>query len=102
MLFMLSLIFIFRGEYFLADYMTKIGNFDFEYLHSGMHTEGYFYDNYFDDGDELVKFPRSKELALARKTCSTKSEEKNRYEFAFIPNNGFLSSPDLLMKDCEL
>ena len=82
--------------------MTKIGNFDFEYLHTGMHTEGYFYDNHFDDGDEIVKNNLSKQHVLARVNCSTKSEAKNRYEFAFIPNNGFLSSPELLMKDCEL
>ena len=33
---------------------------------------------------------------------STRSGTKRRYEFAFIPNNGFLTSPELLMKDCEL
>ena len=67
-----------------------------------MHTEGYFYDNHFDDGDEIVKNALSKQHVLARDHCSTKAETKNRYEFAFIPNNGFLSSPELLMKDCEL
>ena len=82
--------------------MTKIGNFDFEYLRSGMHTEGYFYDNYFDDGEEIVKNNLAKQHVLTRNHCSTKSGDKNRYEFAFIPNNGFLSSPELLMKDCEL
>ena len=30
--------------------MTKTGNLNFEYIHSGLQTEGYFYDNYFDDG----------------------------------------------------
>ena len=46
--------FISRGEYFLAEYMSKTGNLDFEYMHTGLHTEGYFYDNYFNDG-ELMK-----------------------------------------------
>ena len=68
---------IFRGEYFLADYMTKIGNFDFEYLRSGMHTEGYFYDNYFDDGDEIVKNYLAKQPVLTRNHCSTKSGDKS-------------------------
>ena len=43
----------FRGEYFLADYISKIGNFDFEALHSGWQTEGYFYDSHFDGGKDL-------------------------------------------------
>ena len=32
--------------------MTKIGNFDFEAMHSSFMSEGYFYDNYFNDGDD--------------------------------------------------
>ena len=36
--------------------MSKIGNFDFQMLHHGFQTEGYFYDPFFDDGDENNNF----------------------------------------------
>ena len=93
---------VFRGEYFLADYMSKMGNFDYESLHTGWQTEGYFYDNHFDGGDEIKLNNGAKARVLARTDCSTLSGTNNRFEFAFIPNNGFLQSPELLMKDCEL
>ena len=80
--------------------MSKIGNLNFNYIHNGLHPEGYFYDPYFDDGDALDS--KMKNWVERRIDCSTKSGETNRFEFAFIPNNGFLCSPELLMKDCEL
>ena len=82
--------------------MNKIGNFGFNALHSSLHTEGYFYDNHHDDGDFIKTIPAAKNWVLKRVECSTKSGSNNRFEFAFIPNNGFLNSPELLMKDCEL
>ena len=93
---------MFRGEYFLAEYMSKIGNFDFNLLHTGFQTEGYFYDPYFDDGDLIAADATNKNWVSKRVNCSTKHDTKQRYEFAFVPNNGFLCSPELLMKDCEL
>lgn len=92
----------FRGEYFLAEYMSKIGNFNFQYLHHGLQTEGYFYDPFYDDGDKIAADATNKQWVLKRTNVSTRSGTKRRYEFAFIPNNGFLTSPELLMKDCEL
>ena len=91
----------FRGEYFLADYISKIGNFDFEALHSGWQTEGYFYDSHFDGGKDL-KGSVWENYVLKRKDCSTVVGSKRRYEFAYIPYAGFLASPELLLKDCEL
>lgn len=82
--------------------MSKTGNFDYGYMHTGLQTEGYFYDNHFDDGDTIREDAQAKRLVEARQTCSTTSGSKRRYEFAFIPYNGFLNSPELLMKDCEL
>ena len=82
--------------------MTKTGNLNFEYIHSGLQTEGYFYDNYFDDGAIMRNQERVKKYVEARNNCSTISGSKRRYEFAFIPFNGFFNSPELLMKDCEL
>ena len=82
--------------------MNKIGNFDFNAMKSSLHTEGYFYDNYFEGGDELQLAAKAKAYAAQRSDCATKVGSKDRYEFCFIPNNGFLNSPELLMKDCEL
>ena len=80
--------------------MSKIGNLNFNYVHNGLHTEGYFYDPYFEDGETMDN--KMKSQCQRRVDCSTKSGQKNRFEFAFIPNNGFLTSPELLMKDCDL
>lgn len=82
--------------------MSKIGNFNFQLLQSGLQTEGYFYDPLFDDGDLIAADTLKKQWVLKRSEVSTKSGAKQRYEFAFVPNNGFLCSPELLMKDCEL
>ena len=82
--------------------MSKTGNLDFEYMHTGLHTEGYFYDNYFNDGELMKNNEGNKKWILARSDCSTLSGSKRRYEFAFVPFNGFLNSSELLMKDCEL
>ena len=79
--------------------MNKIGNFDIEMTHTSFMSEGYFYDNYFNNGDDMMtENGISLKYAKARIDCSTKVDSKQRYEFAFIPNNGFLTSPELLMK----
>ena len=59
--------------------MTKTGNLNFEYIHSGLQTEGYFYDNYFDDGAIMRDQERVKYVE-ARHNCSTVSGSKRRYE----------------------
>ena len=82
--------------------MSKIGNFDFDHIHTAFQTEGYFYDPFFEDGDLIAADATSKNWVSKRVTVATKSGNKQRYEFAFVPNNGFLCSPELLMKDCEL
>ena len=91
----------FRGEYFLTDYISKIENFDFEALHIGWQTEGYFYDSNYEGGSTLRGTIWEK-LVKKRTDCSTVVGNKRRYEFAYIPYAGFLASPELLLKDCEL
>ena len=41
-------------------------------------------------------------IGNSRRHGAAKDGGKYRYEFEFCPVNGFLSSPDLLMTDCEL
>ena len=82
--------------------MMKIGNFSMNALTSAFHTEGWFYDYHFNDGSEIQLMPKTKTKIEARSTLATVSAGKCRYEFAFIPNNGFLNSPELLLKNCEL
>lgn len=82
--------------------MMKIGNFSINALTSAFQTEGYFYDYHFNDGSEIQANPKWKQKAEGRKTVATSNGSKRRYEFAFIPNNGFLNSPELLLKNCEL
>ena len=73
--------------------MMKIGNFSMNALTSAFHTEGYFYDYHFNDGSDIQLMPTAKKKIEARSTLATVSAGKCRYEFAFIPNNGFLNSP---------
>ena len=69
--------------------MSKIGNFNMQLLHTGLQTEGYFYDPLFDDVDLIKADTLNKQWVLKRPTVSTKSGTKNRYEFAFVPNKVF-------------
>ena len=79
-----------------------MGNFDYDSLHTSLMTEGYFYDNYYSDGDTVKQEAAALKYVKRRTDCSSLVDGKRRYEFAFIPTNGFLASPELLMKDCEL
>ena len=58
--------------------MSKIGNFNTQLLHTGLQTEGYFYDPLFDDGDLIKADTLNKQWVLKRPTVSTKSGTKNR------------------------
>ena len=78
--------------------MMKIGNFSMNALTSAFQTEGYFYDYHFNDGSDIQLMPKTKQKIEARSTLATVSGGKCRYEFAFVPNNGFLNSPELLLK----
>ena len=88
----------FRGEYFLADYMQKIGNFSVSAIETMFESEGYFDVYNFDDTAILANDP----LKARRRWGASSDATKTRYEFEFSPVNGFLASPDLLMTDCEL
>ena len=90
----------FRGEYFLADYIYKYGNFNTSTITSVFNPEGYI-DCYNSDKAQLSAGGNSK-IVARRKYQAFASGTNQRYEFIICPNIGFLASPDLLMKDCEL
>jgi len=90
----------FRGEYFLIDYMQKIGNFNTSYIDSAFAIEGYS-DVYNFNSTEL----KSQTTVVPRRKLPGKldsSSGKRIYEFIFIPNDGFLNSNLPLMKNCDL
>ena len=103
----------FSAEYFLADYLMKVGNFNRDYLDTTMGAEGY-YDAYNSDADELKTTNATKIVSFRRSGIASVSEtvtdkENNQteqkfywYEFSFIPNLGFLADSDPLLPDCEL
>ena len=106
------LILQFSGEYFLADYLMKIGNFNREYLDTVMGCEGYF-DSYNIGKGDLTKQDAQKIVAFRRGGLEEVTEtvtvdnaatqvKYHWYEFSFMPNIGILADPDPLMSDCEL
>ena len=89
---------MFRGEYFLSDYIYKIGNFDGGMVKTGFNAEGYF-DNYNMNCDEFDSAPP---LIQLRQSAGFLEANKRRYEFAMSPNIGFLANPLPLMTNTEL
>ena len=78
--------------------MQKIGNFPVSAISSGFAPEGYFDIFNFDD----TFLAANASVSTHRRRGATSDSTKTRYEFEFSPTNGFLSSPDLLMTNCEL
>ena len=91
------MIICFRGEYFLTDYIYKLGNYDGGLMDTGFIFEGYV-DNYNCSSKELT----GTDIIANRQYSRYTNDGKKVYEFAIIPNMGFLGSPDLLVKNCEL
>ena len=69
-----------------------------DHLSSAFNIEGYF-DNYNFTSENLSK---NASYLTNRKDCCVKVNGKNRWEFAFSPNVGFLGNAEPLIKDCEL
>jgi len=93
-----NLTFLLRCEYFLIDYLEKIGNFNSSYIDTTFAVEGY-HDLYNFSASEL----KTQSSILAKRKLQGKSNGDNRiYEFVFIPNSGFLNSNLPLMTNCEL
>lgn len=87
-----------KGEYFLIDYIQKIGNFNCNTIETMFQLEGY-HDFYNFDSKQLFE---STKLISHRKLNGILSGTKRIYEFMFIPNCGFLNSNMPLLNNCEL
>ena len=89
------------GEFFLIDYLYKYGNYDAKYIASAFGFEGYF-DVFNIDTATLNA---STELKTNRQALQLEVEDDSEscmYEFIFVPNIGFLASPDVLLNNCEI
>ena len=87
-----------RGEYFLTDYMEKIGNFNVGYVESTFSVEGYH--DIFNWSTDDVK---TKSTTLNRRRTQGQTKGSKRiYDFVFVPNSGFLNSNLPLLNNCEL
>ena len=91
---------LFRGEFFLTDYIYKVGNFNSSMISSAFHPEGYF--DWFNSDKSELSGQGGANTVKRRQFGVHEHGNVRRYEFIFSPNIGFLASPDLLMKDCEL
>ena len=78
--------------------MQKIGNFSVDAISTIFQPEGY-HDIW--NGDKALLLANDA-IKIPRRHGASLNNGKYRYEFEFCPVNGFLSSPDLLMTDCEL
>jgi len=91
---------MFRGEYFLMDYVQKIGNFNASYIDTVFGLEGY---------NDLNNYTTAELTSAAATSTLTKRFVNGKldgdtviYDFVFIPNCGFLNSNVPLLNDCEL
>ena len=89
---------MFSGEYYLADYMQKVGNFSVGSIATMFQPEGYH--DVWNGDDKFLS--NNAPITSLRHIGASKNGSLYRYEFEFSPTNGFLASPDLLMTNCEL
>lgn len=87
-----------RNEYFLADYIYKIGNFAVDAICTGFIGEGYtdLYNADWSDGID------SKSQKDARLFYATTANNTHTFDFCIVPLVGFLGNNDPLPKDCEV
>ena len=88
----------FRNEFFLADYIYKLGNYNTDYATTALSTEGYT-DWHMADAATVAG---STNMQNIRKRAFEVDGDVTRIDFTLIPNVGFLTNPDPLMKNCEL
>ena len=93
----------FSGEYFLQDYLYKNTNFNQATLKTVYSVEGY-HDEY-NVGNALLQSNEEKIGVIEARRHGIEvdaTDKKYRYEFAMTPQSGFLSNPDVLVRDAEL
>ena len=90
---------MFRNEYFLADYIYKIGNYSVDFISTGFIGEGYtdvFNANWSSGIDTMEGYKEG------RQSFGTHADGMYTYDFCVIPLVGFLGSNDPLPKNTEV
>ena len=93
----------FRNEYFLTDYIVKVGNFNQSFTSSGFNTELYF-DGANCSHEDLTNGNNKEKTKYSRRAAWGLVSTNNtyRYDFSIIPSFGFLGSSLPLPKNVEL
>ena len=86
-----------KGEYYLSDWLSKVGNFNNNYIESAFVLEGYFDMYNLEQGSEDQKMQIAKYRRQGRKRGN-----KYVYEMIFTPNDAFLNQNLLLPPNSEL
>ena len=89
---------MFRGEFFLIDYISKLGNFNGKCLETCFSQEG-MSDLYNFNKTNLASNPN---MVTIRNRGASSADGKRRYEFAYVPNIDFLADVYPLNKSVEL
>ena len=90
---------MFRNEYFLADYIYKIGNYSVDFISTGFIGEGYtdvFNANWSSGIDTMEGYKEG------RQSFGTHADGMYTYDFCVIPLVGFLGNLDPLPKNTEV
>ena len=87
----------FRNEYFLADYIYKIGNFSINFVNSGFLGEGY--TDVYNAGWDSIHDKSAKDV---RVSYATHKSAQYTYDFCIIPLVGFLGNNDPLPTNTEV
>ena len=95
-----------RHEYFLNDYISKIGNYSVSQFKSSLGPELWL-DGYYNGTEEMkAKTAEAAMMEKSRRNCFPKitrdSKEYRRLDFSFIPDYGFLGSMEPMLKNVEL
>ena len=91
---------IFSHEFYLADYIYKLGNFNTDYITSAFVTEGYV--DFLNCDTDNLNTEDGAIVITQRERTAVKEGGKAKYDFAFVPDVAFLANADPLIKNCEL
>ena len=95
-----------RHEYYLNDYITKIGNYSIDQMKSSLQPElwfdGFNYDKSDIEAKQLDKLAIENHRQKVFPSSTLEGVVYYRYDFCFIPDFGFLGSSEPLSKNVEL
>jgi len=78
--------------------MLKLGNYNTDYINSVYVTEGY--SDFINCNAASLASPEGQSIVTIRERTAVKATGKAQYDFAFIPDAGFLGNADPLFENC--